>query len=91
VEHRLLKRGPVLRAGFSWEAENQASYNPVWISHPVAVHFGVGLPLSKFLIVDLGYQYRDATYAQPSQASGPADLTIDASGQQMMGSLRLRW
>ncbi len=91
LEQRLSRRGPVLRAGVSWEAEDASSINRAWAKNPASLHLGFGLPVSQFLMLDLGYQYRGATSLQPSTAGGPADLTIAETGQQVMGSLRFRW
>ena len=91
IEQHLAHRGPVLHGGLSWEAENPNPLEPVWISHPKTASVGFGLPISKNLILDAGYQYRYASYVQPSLANGPADLTVAEKRHQVMGSLRFRW
>jgi hypothetical protein len=91
LEHHLTRKGPVLRAGVSAEAEDARSFDPIWLERPKSLHLGFGLPASKHLMLDMGYQYRGATFQQKSLADGPADLTIAEAGHQVMGSLRLRW
>ncbi len=90
VEQRL-SLGPILRAGLSWEAEDPTFTDPEWIRHPASFNFGLGLPLARYLVFDAGYRYLTSKYAQASTAGGPVDLTIAATNQQVMGSLRLRW
>lgn len=91
VEQYLTQRGPVLRAGLSWQTESPNLLGPTWIHHPRSLNFGMGFPVSKHLGLDVGYQYRTKSYAQPSQANGPADLTISETGQQVTGSIRVHW
>ena len=89
VEQHLGLKGPILRGGFSWEIENDS--NQKSLSQPKSLSLGLGFPVSKNLVLDLGYQYRYASYAQSSTIGGPMDLTIDETGNEIMASARLRW
>jgi long-subunit fatty acid transport protein len=91
VEQHLSRRGPILRAGVSWEADDARAMETAWRERPKSLHLGFGLPASKHLLIDLGYHYKTATTVQPSTAGGIPDLSIAESGQHVMGSLRLRW
>ena len=91
IEQYLMRRGPVVRAGLSWQTESPNLMGPAWIQRPRSLNLGLGFPVSKHLGLDVGYQYSKKSYVQPSQANGPADLTITETGQQVTGSLRFRW
>lgn len=91
IEQHLTSRGPILRAGVSWEADDARAMETAWQERPKSVHLGFGLPASKHLMIDVGYHYKTATTVQPSTLGGASDLSIAESGQHVMGSLRLRW
>jgi hypothetical protein len=91
IEQHLSRRGPILRAGLSWEAEDARAMENAWRERPRSLHLGFGLPASKRVMLDFGYHYKTAVAMQSSTAGGPADLSIAHTGLQVMGSLRVRW
>lgn len=90
LEQHLDRRGPVLRAGYSWE--NQDDRNPQPENRdPYRLSLGLGLIPAKNVAVDLAYQYGGSRSLQSSLAGGPTDLEIRHENQQVMAALRYRW
>ncbi len=90
LEQHLSRRGPVLRAGYSWE--NQDDRNPQPENRdPYRLSLGLGLIPAKNVAVDLAYQYGGSRSLQSSLEGGNADLEIRNETQQVMAALRYRW
>lgn len=90
LEQHLARRGPILRAGYSWE--NQDDRNPQPENRdPYRFSLGLGLIPAKNVAVDLAYQYGGSRSLQPSVVGGPNDLEIQHENQQVMAALRYRW
>lgn len=90
LEQHLARRGPVLRAGYSWE--NQDDRNPQPENRdPYRFSLGLGLIPAKNVALDIAYQYGGSRSRQPSIVGGPNDLEIQHETQQVMAALRYRW
>jgi long-subunit fatty acid transport protein len=90
LEQHLSRRGPVLRAGYSWENHDDRTPQPEK-REPYRLNLGLGLIPAKNIAVDFAYQYGGSRTIQSSQAGGGADLDIRQENQQVMGALRYRW
>ncbi len=90
IEQHLDKRGPVLRAGYTWENQDDERPQPNQ-RDPYRLSLGMGFMPSRKVGLDLAYQYGGSRTVQNSQPGGPEDLRIDAEDHQVMASLRLRW
>lgn len=90
LEQHLARRGPVLRAGYSWENQDDRNPQPEH-RDPYRFSLGLGLIPAKQVAVDLAYQYGGSRSRQSSLVGGPTDLEIQHENQQVMAALRYRW
>jgi long-subunit fatty acid transport protein len=90
LEQYLTERGPILRAGYSWENRDDRQPQPD-VRDPYRLSVGLGLKPSRQIGLDLSYVYGGGSEIQNSLAGGPADLRINAEQQQVMASMRYKW
>ncbi len=91
LEQHVSKRGPVLRAGYSFETQD--GFQDIQPEARIPYHLSVGLGFmpSRSIGFDLAYQYGSSNDVQNSLPGGPADLQINNEQQQAMASLKFRW
>jgi long-subunit fatty acid transport protein len=90
LEQHLDRHGPVLRAGYTWENQDDERPQPNQ-ADPFRVSAGIGFMPSRRVGLDFAYQYSGAHTVQNSRPGGPEDLDIESEDHQVMASLRLRW
>lgn len=90
LEQHLARRGPILRAGYSWENQDDRNPQPEH-RDPYRFSLGLGLIPAKNVAVDFAYQYGGSRSRQSTLAGGPTDLEIQHESQQVMAALRYRW
>lgn len=90
LEQHLARRGPVIRAGYSWENLDDRTPQPE-NRDPYRISLGLGLIPARNVAVDLAYQYGGSRSMQSTQAGGASDLTLQQENQQVMAALRYRW
>jgi long-subunit fatty acid transport protein len=90
LEQHLDRRGPVLRAGYTWENQDDERPQPNQ-RDPFRVSAGVGFMPSSHVGLDFTYQYGGSRTLQSTLPGGPEDLRIDSEDHLVMASLRYRW
>jgi long-subunit fatty acid transport protein len=90
LEQHLDRRGPVLRAGYTWENQDDERPQPNQ-RDPFRVSAGVGFTPSSHVGLDFAYQYGGSRTLQSTLPGGPENLRIDSEDHQVMASLRYRW
>ena len=90
LEQHMARRGPILRAGYSWTNYDDRMPQPE-SQDPYQLNVGIGFLPSRQLGLDFAYQYGGSRVWQNSTQDGPADLNIHQVDQQVMAALRYRW
>lgn len=90
IEQHLDRKGPVLRAGYTWENQDDRMPQPEH-RDPHRFSAGFGFMPSRKVALDVAYSYHTSAALQNSTPDGPHDLKLQQEHQQVMASLRFRW
>jgi long-subunit fatty acid transport protein len=90
LEQHLDKRGPVLRAGYTWENQEDRRPQPDQ-RDPYRFSAGIGFAPSREVGLDFAYQYGGSRTRQGSAPGADADLGIDSEAHYVLAALKYRW
>ena len=90
LEQHLDRRGPVLRAGYTWENRDDRRPQP---DHrdPFRISAGLGFAPSREVGLDFAYQYGGNRTMQGSSPGADADLGIDSEAHYVLAALKFKW